>query len=171
MEVGENGRNGQSAMLNVPKQEENKREHEIATTQLQAMEVRIAPDKTKKKRAAKSNVLVSMLRFSFLIRALISLLLCWLKPNFFHRLISFFLHLASPCKETCSKNKKCSSCKKNKCKSKKQKKKCPVTCNQCKSNGSCKDKIGAKKCKKQKKRCGKKNVQKNCAKTCKKCTK
>ena len=56
MEVGENGLNGQSAMLNVPKQEENKREHEMATTQLQAMEERIAPDKTRKKRATKSNV-------------------------------------------------------------------------------------------------------------------
>ena len=74
MEVGENGLNGQSAMLNVPKQEENKREQELATTQLQAMEVRIASDKTRKKRAAKSNALVSMLRFSFLIRILISLL-------------------------------------------------------------------------------------------------
>ena len=74
MEDGENGLNGQSAMLNVPKQEENKREHEIATTQLQAMEERIAPDKTRKKRAVKSNVLVSILRFSFHIRVLISLL-------------------------------------------------------------------------------------------------
>ena len=60
MEVGENGLNGQSAMLNVPKQEENKREQELATTQLQAMEVRIASDKTRKKRAVKSNALVSI---------------------------------------------------------------------------------------------------------------
>ena len=74
MEVGENGLNGQSAMLNVPKQEENKREHEIATTQLQAMEERTAPGKTRKKRAVKSNVLVSILRFSFHIRVFISLL-------------------------------------------------------------------------------------------------
>ena len=71
MGVGENGHNGQSAMLNVPKQEEKKWEHESATTQLQAMEEKIAPDKTGNKRAAKSNVPVSMLRFSFLIRVLI----------------------------------------------------------------------------------------------------
>ena len=60
MEVGENGLNGQNAMLNVQKQEENKREQELATTQLQAMEVRIASDKTRKKRAVKSNALVSI---------------------------------------------------------------------------------------------------------------
>ena len=64
MEDGENGLNGQSVMLNVPKQEENKREHEIATTQLKAMEEKIVPDKTRKKRTAKLNVLVSILHFS-----------------------------------------------------------------------------------------------------------
>merc|ERR1712203_54200 len=69
----------------------------------------------------------------------------------------------SPCKETCSKKKKCSSCKKNKCKSKKVQNRCPVTCNRCKSSGSggnkpCKDK--SKNCKKQKKRCKKSKMSK-----------
>ena len=54
--VGENGLNGQSAMVNVPKQAENKWEHENATTQFQKMEERIALEIRRKKKAAKSNV-------------------------------------------------------------------------------------------------------------------
>ena len=82
---------------------------------------------------------------------------------------------ASPCKETCkNKKKKCKTCKKNQCKWEKVQKRCPVTCNKCKSNGNkpCKDKWGAKRCKKAKKNCKKSaNVRKNCTKTCKKCKK
>merc|ERR1712136_608184 len=77
-------------------------------------------------------------------------------------------------KDCVGKNKGERSCK-NKCKSKWVKKQCPVTCNNCNSGGSggnkpCKDKAGAKKCKKDKKKCkSNKTVQKKCAKTCKKC--
>ena len=56
MAVGENGVNGPSAMLNVQKQTENKSEHETATTQFQKMEERIALEKTRQRKAAKSNV-------------------------------------------------------------------------------------------------------------------
>ena len=73
MGVGENGLNGQSAMLNVPKLEEKKWEHESATTQLQAMEEKIAPDKTGNKRVAKSNA-VRIFHISFIIRVQISFL-------------------------------------------------------------------------------------------------
>ena len=100
------------------------------------------------------------------------------KPEIFYQLIFYILHLASPCKETCSEKKKCLSCKnvfsKNKCKSKKVQKECPVTCNRCKSSGSgenkpCKDKAGAETCRMEKRKCKKsKKVQENCAKTCKK---
>ena len=61
--VGENGVNGQSAMLNVPQQTENKLKHENATAQFKKMEERIVLEKTRKKKAAKSTV-VSHIYFS-----------------------------------------------------------------------------------------------------------
>ena len=68
MGVGENGVNGQNAMLNAPKQVENKWEQENATNQLQEMAERIASEKTRVNEAAKSNALVSHIYFSFYVK-------------------------------------------------------------------------------------------------------